>query len=82
MPTRTCPFCESETFETVCASCGRDISATRRICANCSKMTPTVEKVCCHCGTPIANELAWKIPLIVFMFVVAFVVSFLIAVYD
>jgi hypothetical protein len=38
-------------------------------------MFPTAEKRCFHCGETIGNELSWKIPLIIGLFVAAFVIA-------
>jgi len=38
-------------------------------------MTPLNEPACSHCGTKIRSEMRWKIPVIIIMFLAAFVVS-------
>jgi hypothetical protein len=38
-------------------------------------MTPTAEAVCCHCGARARSDLAWKIPLIVALFILAFLLG-------
>jgi hypothetical protein len=42
-------------------------------------MTPTSEPACCHCGARARSELAWKIPVIVALFVAAFILSIVVA---
>ena len=74
---RTCPFCDAPAEARVCASCKRDTTAARRPCQSCGKMIPLQEKRCSHCGVSQSSELGWKIPLIVAMFVVAFILAIL-----
>jgi|HubBroStandDraft_4_1064222.scaffolds.fasta_scaffold807460_1 hypothetical protein len=74
-PARPCPFCGSPATERRCASCGCDTSAPRRPCPKCAKLSPLGERACRHCGTTFTNEMNWKIPLIVGMFVAAFFLS-------
>jgi RNA polymerase subunit RPABC4/transcription elongation factor Spt4 len=71
----TCPFCERESEGGICAHCGRDPTGRRRVCDDCKKITPSGEPICCHCGKRFRTELAWKIPAIIVMFVVAAVLS-------
>lgn len=72
---RRCPFCGTQTTQPRCETCQRDPSAPRRVCAHCQKQTPTAEKACMHCRGAAGSELAWKVPLIVILFVVAFAVA-------
>ena len=74
-----CPFCGAPAAPPRCATCQRDPTAMRRVCAGCRRQTPTIEPVCMHCQRAPANEMAWKIPVIVLLFVVAFAISVAIA---
>ena len=47
----------------------------RRVCDACKKMTPLAEPGCVHCGGKAASEMAWKVPVIVAMFVGAVILS-------
>jgi len=76
---RACPFCGQETVGSPCPACGRDVAAARRVCGRCHRMTPSNEPACSHCGAPHRSELRWKVPLIVFLFVLAFLVSLLLS---
>jgi hypothetical protein len=42
------------------------------------RMVPTYEPVCWNCGAKSKSDLGWKIPLIIFIFVLAIVLSILI----
>lgn len=42
-------------------------------------MVPSSERVCPNCGAAFRSDLNWKIPLIVLLFVLAFVISILLA---
>lgn len=75
---RTCPFCDAPAEERVCSSCKRDTTAARRPCQSCAKMIPLQEKSCSHCGANQSSEFAWKIPVIIAMFVVALIISVLV----
>jgi predicted amidophosphoribosyltransferase len=77
MEQRVCPFCGAPVEGAACKSCGRDPTASRRICAACKNMTPTAEPACCHCGARAASELAWKIPVIVALFMAALILTIL-----
>jgi len=66
-----CPFCEAKTAGNPCEGCGRDTTARRRACPKCHKMSPFGEATCCHCGHEFRNEMRWKIPAIIVMFVAA-----------
>jgi predicted amidophosphoribosyltransferase len=72
---RTCPFCGAAASGQRCPSCGRDPTASRRVCEKCGKSTPLSEGTCCHCSAPPGSELAWKIPVIILLFALAFAVS-------
>ncbi|MEZ5670046.1 MAG: double zinc ribbon domain-containing protein [Alphaproteobacteria bacterium] len=70
-----CPFCAASDPGKVCAGCGRDKAAARRICTACRAQTPVGDAACHACGARRGNELRWKIPLIVGLFVAAFVAA-------
>ena len=72
---RPCPFCGAEVAGGRCPGCGRDVTARRRVCPRCHRMTPADEPVCSHCGAAFRSELRWKIPLIIALFVLAFIVA-------
>lgn len=74
---RACPFCGEQTTGSPCTSCGRDVTAARRVCPRCHKMTPALEKACSHCGAEHKSDLRWKVPLIIAIFVVAFILAVL-----
>jgi predicted amidophosphoribosyltransferase len=76
---RPCPFCGGPASGPACPSCGRDPTSSRRVCPRCGKTTPTAEAACCHCGEGKSSDLAWKIPVIVAMFVLAFILSVVLA---
>jgi hypothetical protein len=42
-------------------------------------MAPSGERVCRYCGAAFRSDLRWKIPLIVLLFLLAFVISVLLA---
>lgn len=66
---RTCPFCDSRVASSsLCASCGRDTTATRRWCRRCRKMMPSEERVCWNCSARAPREMRWSIPLAIFLF--------------
>jgi predicted amidophosphoribosyltransferase len=75
---RKCPFCEAETNERMCTSCHRDTAAIRKICSACGKMTPKKEDYCCHCRKKFRSDLAWKIPIIILLFLLVLVISILV----
>lgn len=79
MDARPCPFCGTTARGELCGACNRDITAARRVCTKCQKMTPVSERVCYHCGSKEGSELAWKVPVIIIMFIVAFLLSIAIA---
>lgn len=70
-----CPFCEGTVSGRICESCGRDRTVPRRICKACGKMSPKAEAECCHCGAKFRSEMRWKIPLIIAIFVFAFILA-------
>lgn len=78
-PGRVCPFCAAPAAARFCGSCGRDTTAARRPCVKCRRMVPSGERGCWNCGAAFRSDLRWKIPLIIFLFVLAFVVSVLLA---
>lgn len=77
---RPCPFCGATVEGAACPSCKRDPTAARRVCASCQKMTPTVERACVHCKAVASSELAWKVPVIIAMFVGVFLLSIVVAI--
>jgi hypothetical protein len=42
-------------------------------------MVPTGERACWNCGAAFKSDMRWKIPLIVLLFLLAFVISILLA---
>jgi hypothetical protein len=78
---RRCPFCGATTAEALCGACGRDVAAPRRPCRACAKMTPADAVACVHCGAVATSEWRWKLPLIIGMFVLAFIASVLLQMY-
>lgn len=77
-PLLPCLFCGDCTGTPArCGGCSRDQRAPRRMCPACHKFTPSAEPSCCHCRRSFGSELAWKVPLIVAMFVAAVTVSVL-----
>jgi hypothetical protein len=75
-PLLACPFCgDFSGAAERCGACGRDKRAPRRVCPACSKLTPTAEPSCCHCKQTFGSDLAWKVPLIIGIFVAAIVLS-------
>ena len=42
-------------------------------------MVQSSERVCPNCGAAFRSDMSWKIPLIVLLFVLAFVISILLA---
>lgn len=77
---RQCPFCDAQTDGARCRSCGRDPTAPRFVCSECGKMTPEAEDQCSHCGAQQTSDLAWKVPVIILLFVAAFVLAFVVQV--
>ncbi|MBK7829951.1 hypothetical protein [Nannocystis sp.] len=75
-PLVACPFCGDLTGEAGrCGGCGRNKQAPRRSCTNCGKFTPSAEANCCHCRQAFTSELAWKVPVIIVLFIAAIVLS-------
>lgn len=75
-PLLVCPFCGDATGTAErCGGCGRNKRAPRRSCPACRQFSPTSEPVCCHCRQSFASELAWKVPLIIAIFLAAIVLS-------
>ena len=70
-----CPFCGTATAAARCERCQRDPRGARRICGPCARQTPTTEPTCMHCGAGKPNDMAWKIPVIVLMFALAFALA-------
>lgn len=79
LPGRVCPFCGVAAAAQVCGSCGRDTTAPRRPCGKCKRMVPISERACWNCGAGFKSDMRWKIPLIVFLFLLAFIISILLA---
>jgi predicted nucleic acid-binding Zn ribbon protein len=73
--TRACPFCGAAAATQLCKSCGRDTTASRRPCPACKKMVPSSETVCWNCRAVLHSDLRWKIPVIILLFVLAFIVG-------
>lgn len=73
--TRKCPFCETLNVQSLCKKCGRDVTAPRRLCTHCQRMTPMNEENCAHCKARQTSDLRWKVPLIVGIFLLAFILS-------
>lgn len=71
----TCPFCNNPAGGQPCGACGRSPAAPRRPCPACKNMTPLNEPTCSHCSMKIRSELRWKIPVIIVMFVAAFIAA-------
>jgi hypothetical protein len=38
-------------------------------------VTPTAERACWNCGAAFKNDMRWKVPLIVALFLLSFVLS-------
>jgi predicted amidophosphoribosyltransferase len=76
---RVCPFCGASAAAQFCGYCGRDTTAPRRPCAKCRRMVPSSERACWNCGERFKSDMRWKIPLIIFLFLLAFVISILLA---
>jgi hypothetical protein len=76
-PPVPCPFCGGTTDTQICRWCGRDTTASRRPCRNCGRMALTYEPACWSCGAKFKNDMSWKIPLIILIFVLAIALSIL-----
>jgi hypothetical protein len=70
-----CAFCGTPAASPRCSTCQRDPRAPRRVCKNCHKQTPTAEPRCMHCQVAAGSDMSWKVPLIIVMFVLAFVLA-------
>ena len=80
-PPPPCPYCRAPLHSGpyVCGRCGRDPSAPRRPCPNCGRVTPTAERNCWNCGAAFKSDMRWKVPLIVALFLLSFVLSIAVA---
>lgn len=47
----------------------------QRVCPTCQRLSPGDAPACAQCGVRFRNEMAWKLPLIVLLFVAAFLLS-------
>lgn len=75
-PLLPCPFCGDVTGTAErCGGCGRNKRAARRSCPGCKMFSPTGEANCCHCRRAFASEMAWKVPVIIAIFLVAIALS-------
>ncbi len=72
---RACPFCGAPAVAQFCGACGRDTTGPRRPCRRCARMMPSKERSCWNCGAVFKSDMRWKIPLIVFLFLLAFAIS-------
>jgi predicted nucleic acid-binding Zn ribbon protein len=63
----------------LCARCGRDSTAPRRPCTKCGRVTPTAERACLNCGSVFKSDMRWKVPLIIFLFLLGIVLSVVVA---
>lgn len=72
---RPCPYCDAPVEGPACPSCQRSPTSPRRVCRGCGKMTPADERACCRCGAVATSELAWKVPLIIAIFVVGIAIA-------
>ncbi len=70
-----CFFCEGDVQGGVCTACGVNASAPRRACDGCQRVILAAAPACPHCGQARTNDMWWKIPLIVAMFVAVFIIS-------
>lgn len=75
VPGRVCPYCGVPAPGQMCANCRRDTTARRRICPKCGRITPSAEPACMSCGKRYTSDLAWKIPVIVLLFIVVVIIS-------
>jgi predicted amidophosphoribosyltransferase len=76
-----CPYCREPLYSGpyICGRCGRDPSAPRRPCRMCGRVTPTSERACLSCGAVFKSDMRWKVPLIVALFLLSFVLSIAVA---
>ena len=72
-----CPYCRELLYSGpyICGRCGRNPSAPRRPCPKCGRVTPTAERNCWNCGAAFKSDMRWKVPLIVALFLLSFVLS-------
>jgi RNA polymerase subunit RPABC4/transcription elongation factor Spt4 len=75
VPGRICPYCGSAAPAQICPTCRRDTTARRRVCSQCGRITPSNELACLACHKHFPNEMAWKVPLIIVLFIVSIIVS-------
>lgn len=75
-----CPFCHAEASGQTCAMCGRDVTASRRVCARCGAMAPAADSGCWKCGAAFTSDLRWKVPVIIALFVAAFLLAIVLAI--
>ena len=80
-PLPLCPYCREPLYSghSCCGRCGRDPSAPRRPCPKCGRVTPTAERACWNCGAAFKSDMRWKVPLIVALFLLSFVLSVAVA---
>jgi predicted amidophosphoribosyltransferase len=76
---RACPFCGAPAPGQFCPACRRDTTWARRPCPRCGRMVPSLEQTCWSCGAHFRSELWWKVPLIILLFLITFVISILLA---
>jgi hypothetical protein len=74
IPGRICPYCGALAKGQLCTSCQRDTTAPRRVCRQCGRITPLSEPKCLACGKVPLNDLAWKIPLLIGIYIVFIVI--------
>ncbi|MDT7779136.1 MAG: Double zinc ribbon [Acidobacteriota bacterium] len=76
-----CPYCSAPLTPGtwLCARCGRDANAPRRPCQRCGRVTPTSERICWNCGEVFKSDMRWKVPLIVALFLLSFILSIAVA---
>ena len=74
-PARRCPYCYAPAPGRYCGACGRDTTARRRPCRKCGRMAMSSEPACWNCGAGHTGDMWWKVPLIVFLFLLAFALS-------
>jgi hypothetical protein len=77
-----CPYCREPLYSGpyLCGWCGRDPSAPRRPCRRCGRVTPAAEPTCWNCETVFKSDMRWKVPLIVAIVLLSFVLSFVVAI--
>jgi RNA polymerase subunit RPABC4/transcription elongation factor Spt4 len=75
MSGQRCFFCEAAVVADTCVSCGVSASAPRRACDGCQRVILAAAPACPHCAHVRSNEMWWKIPLIVAMFLAVFIIS-------